>query len=141
MPVPPRPPGLQAAAQLADHKQKIRRLEGSRDQHGSTLSKHTADIAAATATANSAQSGVTAINARLGSADMAFLAALGEMSHINNALNSFSHSGVGTLASPPTAAEFNSLNTAFNNLVDGVNALVAKYNSLLAELQASNYMH
>ncbi len=140
MAVPPKPPHLRAPAAVADHGRKISRLEGSRDALVSQMNQTAPQAAQALTTANSAQTGVNGINTRLGAANMAFLQTLSVMPHIANPSGGFARSGVGTISGTVTAAEYNALNGATNNAIDGLNLLVSKVMSLLAELQAANLM-
>src|SRR5579859_2977184 len=122
----PKPPAQAGPAMIADQAAKIKRLEGSRDTMGSQLAKVVPDTAAALAAANSAQTGVNAINTRLGTADFTFLSQLSEMPDIGDETGGASRSGIGTISGTPTAAEFNALNTAYNNATDTINSLVSK---------------
>lgn len=74
------------------------------------------------------------------SASWSLLAQLGQMSNIANTGTGFAPSGIGTISGTPTAAEYNALNTAYNNAVAGLNQACNKINALLGELQTSNYM-
>lgn len=144
----PKHPAMKAAAAVAQNGRDATRAHARLDNVESVSSKQTSDISTNAANVTTAQNGVntnttsiTTLNSNLGSsAHQAFLGTLTQMAHISGAGGGFSHSGVGTLGSPPTASEFNSLNGAFNNLVDGVNNLVTIFNAVCSELSGGNYM-
>lgn len=114
------------------------------DQDESTLSQHAAQIATANTniatnttaiattntnvTANTTaitttNTTVSALDSRLGgSSQETFLGSLNQASAPSNP----AHSGVGTISGTPTDTEFNSLNTAFNNLVDTVATMISR---------------
>lgn len=129
----PKPPAVKAPTAIASNGREATRAHARLDNVESVQSQQTSQIA----------TGVTnlaAVETRLGGGTHeTYLGTLTKMGHIGGAAGGFSHSGIGTISTAPTAAEYNALNTAFNNLVDGVNNLVATFNGLLNELQTSNY--
>lgn len=147
----PRHPAQKAPAAIADHGRQVTRAHARLDEVESVQSKQTNDIstnAAATATNTSAiatantnittaQTGVNTNATNLSATD----SRLGGSSHETylgtliqaTAPGTPSHSGVGTVSGTVTAAEYNSLNTAYNNCADTVTALIGR-------LQASNIL-
>jgi hypothetical protein len=128
-----KPPHLRAPAAVADHGRKISRLEGSRDALVSQMNKTAPQAATALATANTAEAGVTAINTRLGAADMAFLALLGQMSHYN-ATNGGGWTTGGALGAGSWDATHASALTGWMNQVH------ADIAAILSRLQGESYM-
>lgn len=109
-------PALRVPKTINDHTKRLIRAESRLDQAGSTDSKQTADIAANAAA-------VAAVNTRLGGTGQeTYLGTLGQMSHMIhiNAADVF--------------ASYDQ-----TNLTNQLTFIINKVNSLLDELQASNY--
>jgi hypothetical protein len=69
-----------------------------------------------------------------------FLAGISQMSNLGLVPTAYPTSGIGPITGTPSAAEYNALNTAYNETVGGLNTQAGQINTLINRLISQGYM-